>query len=780
MRSGLPKSSAVPILALLIFALLSLVPTVARQWGVQSIHLGYLGFPRHSPSRVKNASIDTRSRFPVYGSQCKSSLFGDFYSSCTDRDAHPHHSVMDTPPRSSFEAAAEPEYNHIAYSATKEPSSITRGVSAFKEFVIKRWDDHQTTQPLPPRHDSVHDEISTHPSPTLVNLLGGLAPSSGQELHSTPHNDVDTSTKYTPKDSLLLLVPLFIHETWQQVCHAGGHYLDSWTSQSPQNPETGSLISQSPAHDLATGEQAHLDYLPTEKQTQPEPASTKGLLSNGSETTQPDSPGDSLSAAPLPQNPLVTTAGQSKDTGLGRDPEHRRGSSMAIDSHFRHSASHHPHPFQSHPRDHSLTEGTTTAREDLTAQHHTSAYDEEGQQPPRYTEENDPFQLASKLKTDEEIRALHPQANTSRKRHGHAPTAVSQVVDSAPSSTIPALTKLGTSSSRKQLQGFYHTQNENIERMLKPVEEHRRDARELSVNNQLKYKIAIYGSFAANICLSILQLYGAIASSSLSLFTTMADSVFDPLSNLTLLLCNKTVNRVDPRKFPAGKARIETAGNICFCFLMTAVSFLLIAFSIRDLVAGSNSETGDFHLPSVIAVAVAFCTKFALFLYCFALRNQVSQIRILWEDHRNDLFINGFGILTSVGGSKLRWWIDPMGAIILSVLISCLWLHTAYHEFQLLIGVTADTKMQQLITYISMTHSPLITAIDTVRAYTSGPRLVVEVDIVMDSSDSLRATHDVAEELQFKLESLPDVERAYVHVDYETTHKPEHFLKKEL
>lgn len=79
-----------------------------------------------------------------------------------------------------------------------------------------------------------------------------------------------------------------------------------------------------------------------------------------------------------------------------------------------------------------------------------------------------------------------------------------------------------------------------------------------------------------------------------------------------------------------------------------------------------------------------------------------------------------------------------------------------------------------------MTHSPHITAIDTVRAYTSGPRLVVEVDIVMDRNDSLQTTHDVSEELQMKLESLPNVERSFVHVDFETTHKPEHFLKKEL
>ncbi|KAL1957243.1 hypothetical protein VTO42DRAFT_6149 [Malbranchea cinnamomea] len=384
--------------------------------------------------------------------------------------------------------------------------------------------------------------------------------------------------------------------------------------------------------------------------------------------------------------------------------------------------------------------------------------DEENNPPPRYTRENDPFQLSTKIKSDAEIDGI--QANTARRRiHPHAPSS---------------------KNSRARLQTFYRDQNANIERLLKPVDEHIRAAREYNTQNQLKYRIAVYGSFAANVVLAVLQVYAAVASRSLSLFTTMADAIFDPMSNLTLLLCHKAVQRVDPRKFPAGKARIETAGNICFCFLMTAVSFILIAFSCRELADGHAGATLGFHVPSVIAVCIAFATKLSLFLYCWALRNRYSQVRILWEDHRNDLLINGFGILTSVGGSKLRWWIDPMGALILSTLIVVLWLKTAYLEFQLLIGVTADTQMQQLITYISMTHSPMINAIDTVRAYTSGPRLLVEVDIVMDRNESLEATHDVAEELQIKLESLPDVERAYVHVDYETTHKPEHFLKKEL
>lgn len=337
---------------------------------------------------------------------------------------------------------------------------------------------------------------------------------------------------------------------------------------------------------------------------------------------------------------------------------------------------------------------TTTSYEPTAEEHdpvaraaraNSDAEDVESQRLPSYTPESDPFHLSSRLKSVEQIEAI--RANSSRKR------------DSGNALCAPITHGKDLLKTRK-LQGFYENQNENIERLLKPVDDHRREAKEEAGADHLKYKIAVHGSFAANVCLAALQLYGAVASGSLSLFTTCADALFDPLSNVTLILCNRAVNRVDGRKFPSGKARIETAGNICFCFLMCSVSFILIVLSARDIAAGSSTETTKFHLPSVVAVAVAFATKFALFLYCWALRNKYSQIRILWEDHRNDLFINGFGVLTSVGGSKLVWWLDPMGSIILSVLIATLWLRTAYSEFQLLIGVSADTQTLQLITYI--------------------------------------------------------------------------------
>ncbi|KAM9878553.1 cation diffusion facilitator [Verticillium dahliae] len=393
----------------------------------------------------------------------------------------------------------------------------------------------------------------------------------------------------------------------------------------------------------------------------------------------------------------------------------------------------------------------------VTALNTTSPSDAEGRS--NYSEINDPYGLGAQIKSESDIGRI-PQ-NSARKR-------------------IHTFTRPHAARRERELQDFYRTQNDKIRTLLKSVDDHEREAKESQGDTNLRYQIAVKGSLAANCVLAGLQLYAAISSGSLSLFTTMADSIFDPLSGLMLMLSHRAVKNVDPLKYPSGRARISTVGNIVFSFVMFSVSLVLIVMSARELAEGSEEETNKFHFPSVIAVSIAFGTKLFLFFYCWSIKHLYSQVEILWRDHRNDLPVNGFGILTFAAGSNIKWWIDPMGAIILCVIIASLWLRTAYEEFQLLIGVSAEPEFLQLITYIAATHSPDIKQIDTVRAYHSGPRYIVEIDVVMDRNERLEIAHDVAEDLQIKIEKLPGVERAYVHIDYETSHKPEHGLKKDL
>lgn len=288
----------------------------------------------------------------------------------------------------------------------------------------------------------------------------------------------------------------------------------------------------------------------------------------------------------------------------------------------------------------------------------------------------------------------------------------------------------------------------------------------------------IYANIFANFILAGLQLYAAVSSLSLSLFATAADSVFDPFANVLLNWLHRKSKKLDPRKWPAGGSRLENAGNITYAAVMGSVSVILIVESARDMASHKSTDVETLYVPSLIAVGIAFVTKAVLGVLNYTYRKRSSQLDMLWEDCRNDLFINGFGIFTSASGAKIAWWIDPLGAMIVSIGIIIAWSTTAFGQFKELCGAAAPTEFLQLCTYNALhIHYQHIECIESVTAYHSGPKYVVEVDIVMRPDTPLWKAHDVSQDLQDKIEQLPMVERAYIHVDFELSHQPEHSKK---
>ncbi|KAJ7069982.1 hypothetical protein C8F01DRAFT_539487 [Mycena amicta] len=353
----------------------------------------------------------------------------------------------------------------------------------------------------------------------------------------------------------------------------------------------------------------------------------------------------------------------------------------------------------------------------------------------------DPLLLASRLQTEDHIKSLRQRKR--RRKEG------------------------------KAAGDFYHKQNKQIASLLMTMDQHIESAQEEEDTNRLAIKIAIRASLLANCVLAVLQIYAAASSLSLSFFATAMDAVFDPLANMVLYYCHRLALRADPRRYPSGGSRLETIGDIVYATSMGSVSLVLIAFSVQDLAQNKPGEK-TLHIPAVVVVGIAFLVKLALFIYCYSIRSKNSQVRVLWEDHRNDLFINAFGILTSSAGAKLLWWIDPLGALLISLALVFVWGRTIYKQFLLLAGIAAPLEFQQLVIYKAMMFAEDIKKIDSCTVYHAGPDYVVEVDIVMDADTPLWKAHDLSQALQDKIEQLPNVGRAYVHVDHEISHKPEH------
>ncbi|KAI1866897.1 uncharacterized protein JN550_007444 [Neoarthrinium moseri] len=322
--------------------------------------------------------------------------------------------------------------------------------------------------------------------------------------------------------------------------------------------------------------------------------------------------------------------------------------------------------------------------------------------------------------------------------------------------------------NKRKLKKFYTRQNELIDQFL-GAEDEEQVTLEEDIRVGPKIKFAVNASFTVNFFLFVIQLYAAVSTGSLSLFATAADAFMDLVSSFVMLVTSRMAARPSVYKYPVGRTRIETMGIILFCALMTTVAIQLIVESARTLGGGESTDSEQLHLIPIIFVSVAIFAKGSLMFYCLAYRKYPS-VHVFFIDHRNDIAVNIFGLVMSIVGSKFVWYLDPIGAICIGLLILFSWVANAFDHVWLLVGKSAPKEFISKLIYMSMTHDSHVVKVDTCRAYHAGQKYYVEVDIIMDENLPLKISHDVSQALQRKLEGLADVERAFVHVDYEHEH----------
>ncbi|GLJ08315.1 hypothetical protein SUGI_0086360 [Cryptomeria japonica] len=287
-------------------------------------------------------------------------------------------------------------------------------------------------------------------------------------------------------------------------------------------------------------------------------------------------------------------------------------------------------------------------------------------------------------------------------------------------------------------------------------------------------RTAILLSNLANVVLFAAKIYASIRSGSLAIIASTLDSLLDLLSGFILWFTAYKMQKPNPYLYPIGKKRMQPLGILVFASVMATLGLQIVLESVRQLVSmkrGLLLEGDRWHWVVGIMVSVTI-VKLLLVIYCRTFTNEI--VKAYAQDHFFDVITNSIGLLAAVLASRFYWWIDPAGAIVLALYTIRTWSSTVLENVNSLVGKTASPDYLQKLTYLCWNHHKAIRHIDTVRAYTFGSHYFVEVDIVLPSDMPLQQAHDIGEALQEKLESLPDIERAFVHLDYEYTHRPEH------
>lgn len=296
---------------------------------------------------------------------------------------------------------------------------------------------------------------------------------------------------------------------------------------------------------------------------------------------------------------------------------------------------------------------------------------------------------------------------------------------------------------------------------------------------QAQHEKAMKISNYANIVLLAFKIYATIKTGSLAIAASTLDSLLDLMAGGILWFTHLSMKKINIYKYPIGKLRVQPVGIVIFAAIMATLGLQILIQAVEQLIQHKPTEKmSSNQLLWLYAIMLsATAVKLALWLYCKSSRNEI--VRAYAKDHYFDVVTNVVGLIAAVLGNKFYWWIDPAGAILLAVYTIINWSGTVVENAVSLVGQSAPPEFLQKLTYLVIRH-PLVQRVEMIRAYTFGVLYFVEVDIELPEELPLKEAHVIGETLQNKIEKLTEVERAFVHLDFECDHKPEHIVRSKL
>ncbi|KAI8940777.1 hypothetical protein NX059_002043 [Plenodomus lindquistii] len=294
------------------------------------------------------------------------------------------------------------------------------------------------------------------------------------------------------------------------------------------------------------------------------------------------------------------------------------------------------------------------------------------------------------------------------------------------------------------------------------------DEREKRRKSAKHVKWAININVIVNILLLAAKGVAAIWSSSLSLIASLVDSALDLLCTVIIWVTNRLVGwRIKSlkKKFPIGRRRLEPLGILVFSIIMV-ISFLqILQESVKKLLPGGKHEVATLPPAAIFAMVATIVVKGVIWIGCA--RVKTTQVQALAQDCKTDVYFNTLSLLFPLIGHQANvWWLDPLGASVLSLFIIYDWAGTCLENVTRLTGEAANDRVYRKMIFMAYRFAPLVGGFKSIKCYHAGDGVCVEIDVLMPEDTPLRGCHDIAETLQYCLEGLSEVDRAFVTMDY--------------
>lgn len=228
---------------------------------------------------------------------------------------------------------------------------------------------------------------------------------------------------------------------------------------------------------------------------------------------------------------------------------------------------------------------------------------------------------------------------------------------------------------------------------------------------------ALNVSLYTNIVILATKLFAFIVSGSLSVLAALVDSALDILSQIILYWAERKSKTSSVAIYPVGATRYEPLGVIITAAVMGMGSLSLLKESVESIISSLSSSTyptlttSGSSLYSLVAVIVV---KILLSVYCRSVgelltvkkMDSVASVDAMYQDHFNDTLSNGVALLALIMSAHhpSLWFVDPIGAILISVYIMYSWYETGTEEIEKIVGRAAEQSLMDEIIDMGNQH----------------------------------------------------------------------------
>ena len=279
-------------------------------------------------------------------------------------------------------------------------------------------------------------------------------------------------------------------------------------------------------------------------------------------------------------------------------------------------------------------------------------------------------------------------------------------------------------------------------------------------------RLATYASVSVATILIAAKSAAWLATDSVSLMSTLVDSLLDVLASLINLLAVRHALAPADREHRWGHGKAEPLAALAqAAFISGSAMFLLIEAADRFIHPHTvtNSEAGI----AVMVFSVVLTVALVGFQRFVVGRTGSPAIRADSLHYQVDVLVNLGVIVSLLLVSRLGWGLaDPLFAVAIAGYI--LW--GVFGIGRVAVKQVMDQELpeddRRRIREIALSH-PDVCEVHDMRTRTSGTQTFIELHLEMDADITLREAHDIAEAVMFLVENAFPNAQVLTHMDPE-------------